>query len=390
MATKSLRRYSIPRMSTDNAAGEPEAVADLRAAADDLDRAESRVAEFGETQLSALAEAHDEFTAMLDRYEEPATGDGNFETFIEFQGEIESFVERLPEDLLLRETFEDCDARLQQRRLTEADFADVRENLEPVADLAGRLEDRREARQRYRAARSAVADRLRTVRDRIEALERVERLGDADLDAPMDRLREPITAYNDAVREAFDAFRRESPGREVLSLVADAQQFPVVEFRAPPRDLQEFVETAEVGLEPIPTLLEYAEYSRSKLDHYVPDPGALKTAVRPHTTYLRRLDADPLTVDWPPPAAEALVFHCREAERVVARFAPALVDDLRSVRRLPKQTDYERLRAAAIARSELDDAQRERLRSGEVAAELVRRREERDSLQAAIEDYPEH
>ncbi len=372
-----------------DAAEEPDAVVELRAAADELDETERRVEEFGESDLSALADAHEEFTALLARYEEPATGDGDFETFIEFQGEIESFVERLPEDLLLRETFEACDDRLQQRRLTEADFADVRENLEPVADLAGRLEDRREARERYRAARSAVADRLHTVRGRIETLERVERLGDADLDAPTDRLREPIEAYNDAVRDAFDTFRRDSPARDVLATVADAQQFPVIEFRPPPPDLQEFVETAEVGTEPIPTLLEYAEYSRSKLDHYVSDPGALKTAVRPHTTYLSRLDADPLTVDWPPPAAEALGFHCREAERVVARFAPDVVGALRPVRRLPKRTDFQRLRESAVARAELDEGQRERLQSGDIASELEALRVERDQLEAALEDYPE-
>jgi len=31
-------------------------------------------------------------------------------------------------------------------------------------------------------------------------------MADADLDADVDRLREPIESYNDAVREAFDSF----------------------------------------------------------------------------------------------------------------------------------------------------------------------------------------
>jgi hypothetical protein len=379
-------------MSTDSVPADaevPDAVAALREAADALEQAEARVAEFGEAELEALADAHGEFTDILARYEEPATGDGDFQQFIEFQSQIADFVERLTDDILLRETFEECDDRLQQRRLRERDFDAVRANLEPVADLAGRLDDRREARANYRSARNRARHRLQTVRERIDDLERVERLGDADLDAPTDRLRDPIQTSNDAVREAFEAFRREAPARAVLAVVADAQQFPLVEFRAPPPELIEFVETAEVGTEPIPTLLEYAEYSRSKLDHYVPDPGALKTAVRPHTTYLKRLDADPLTVDWPPPAADALVFHCREAERVVARFAPDAVAALRAVRRLPTRTDYDQLREAAVARTELDDAQRDRLRSGEIAAQLEAFRAERDTLAAALEDYPE-
>jgi len=379
-------------MSTDSAtagADEPEPVAELRAAETALDAAEERVADFGEAELEGLADAHDEFTRLLARYEEPATGDGDFQTFIEFQSEIADFVERLPEDLLLRETFEECDELLQQRRLTEGDFAQVRANLEPVADLAGRLDERRDARKRYRAARNRVEHRRREVRERIDDLERVRRLGDADLDAPTERLREPIAAYNEQVSEAVEAFRREESARAVLDLVRASRQFPVAGLEAPPEDLVEYVETSTAGTEPIPTLLDYAEYSRSKLDHYVADPGALKAAVRPHTTYLRRLDAEPLTVDWPPPTATALEFSCREAERVVARFAPDVVEALRAVRRLPRATDYERLREAAVAEAELAADQRRRLKAGEVAAELESLRAEREGLSAALDEFPE-
>jgi hypothetical protein len=379
-------------MSTDSAtagADEPEPVAELRAAETALDAAEERVADFGEAELKGLADAHDEFTRLLARYEEPATGDGDFQTFIEFQSEIADFVERLPEDLLLRETFEECDELLQQRRLTEGDFEQVRTNLEPVADLAGRLDERRDARKRYRAARNRVEHRRREVRERIDDLERVRRLGDADLDAPTERLREPIAAYNEQVSEAVEAFRREESARTVLDLVRASRQFPVAGLEAPPEDLVEYVQTSTAGTEPIPTLLDYAEYSRSKLDHYVADPGALKAAVRPHTTYLRRLDAEPLTVDWPPPTATALEFSCREAERVVARFAPDVVEALRAVRRLPRATDYERLREAAVAEAELAADQRRRLKAGEVAAELESLRAEREGLSAALDEFPE-
>lgn len=380
-------------MSTDKASldgsGEPEPVAELEAAADAVAEAEERVAEFGEGALETLAAAHEEFTAILARYEEPATGDGDFQQFIEFQGKIADVVEDLPEDLLLRETFEAADERLQQRRLSESDFERVRADLEPVADLAGRLDERRDARERYRAARSGVRHRLQEVRERIAELERVTRLGDADLDAPVERLREPIEAYNEAVAEAFGAFRGEAPARDVLALLEAAQRFPLVPFRRPPADLVEYVDAAEAGTEPIPQLLEYAEYSRSKLAHYVADADALKTAVRPHTTYLRRLDATPLTVEWPPAAAEVLRWRCREAGRVLNRFAPDVVEALRTVRELPRITDYERLRETAVATAELGPAERERLRSGEVAAELDALREEREALEAALETHPE-
>lgn len=380
-------------MSTDNAPAGATAsdgpVADLAAAEEDLERARERVTEFGEAELRRLADAHDEFTTLLARYEDRATGDGDFQAFIEFQGEVERFVERLPEDLLLREVFEEADDRLQQRRLSESDFDRVRTNLEPVADLAARLDERREALERYRSARTAVRHRRAEVTAQIEDAARLLEQGEADLDAPVERLREPIEAYNDAVTDAFEAFRREASAREVFAFLADVEVFPLVGFDPPPADLREFVETAGAGEETIGQLLEYAEYSRSKLDHYVADPGALKAAVRPHTTYLRRLSAEPLRVSWPPPEAADLRWRCRALTAAVNRIAPAVVAELRAVAALPTETDYDRLRAAAVARAELSEGERERLQSGEVAAEHEALCEERERLSAALEEYPD-
>jgi hypothetical protein len=113
----------------------------LAAAESELEAARERVAEFGEAELERLADAYDEFTHLLTRYEDPATGDGNFETFIEFQGKIATFVEGLSDDLLLRETFEECDEHLQQRRLSESDFEHVREQREADADRVRRLDE---------------------------------------------------------------------------------------------------------------------------------------------------------------------------------------------------------------------------------------------------------
>lgn len=378
-------------MSTESvdASAERDPVADLAAAAEDLQRAEERVEEFGEGDLKRLGDALDEFTSLLARYEDRATGDGDFQAFIEFQGEVARFVERLPDDLLLREVFEDADERLQQRRLTEDDFERVRTDLEPVADLAGRLDERANAVGRYRSARNAVRHRRAEAGERIDDLERLQELGEVDLDAPVERLREPIAAYDDRVADAFQRFRRETSAREVFAVLADVEAFPLVDFQQPPADLREFVESAAAGEESIEQLLEYAEYSRSKLDHYVADPGALKAAVRPHTTYLRRLDAEPLRIGWPPPPADELRWRCRELTAAVNRIAPKAVAELRRVAALPAEEDYERLRTAAVARAELSERERERLQSGAVAEELEALREERERLAEALSAHPE-
>ncbi len=378
-------------MSTSDAAtaAGPDLVERLAAAAADLEAARERVDEFGEADLRGLADAYEEFSQLLVRYEEPATGDGNFETFIEFQGRVETFVERLPEDLLLREVFEECDEHLQQRRLSESDFEHVREQMQPVADLVERLEERERARDEYQRARRAVRDRRRDLGERIEELRRLERLGAADLDAPTERLRAPVETYNERVTDAFAEFRNEAPAREVFAFLGATTAYPLVEFAAPPEDLRAYVATHPPGTEPIPRLLEYADYSRSKLDHYVADPVALEQSVASHETYLRRLDADPLTVAWPPPPAGRLEWRCRELTAAVNRFAPPVVAELREVAALPRETDYGRLRESAVAEAELTAEERARLERGAVSEELSAAVAERDRLEAALEEYPQ-
>jgi len=375
-------------MSTSDAR-EHDLIADLAAAQQRLDEAIEAVEEFGGPELQRLADAHEEFTGLLERYEEPATGDGDFEQFIEFQGRVETFVERLDPELLLYATFEECDEHLQQRRLSESDFEHVRAQLEPVADLVDRLDERDRARNAYRRARRAVGARIRDLDEQIDDLQRLERLGDADLDAPTERLRKPIERYNDRVDEAFERFRQEAPAREVVDFLESTAAFPLVGFEDPPADIASYVRGHEPGTEPIPQLLEYAEYSRSKLDHYVADPGALKRQIRTHRTYLRRLDAEPLRVEWPPPPADRLAWRCRELTGVLDRLEPDAVEQLRTVAALPRETDYRRLRESAVAETELSKGERERLRTGAVGDRLETARQERDRLGEALSEYPE-
>jgi len=376
-------------MSTSERAGDPEAVAALREAADRLAAAEAAVAEVGEDDLATVAEAHEEFSRLLDRYEEPATGDGDFKLFVEFQGKVAELVADLPEDLPRRAVFEDCDDLLQQRRLSESDFARVRDRLAGVEDLAGRLAEREQALSAYRRARRRLRERRRELDDRIADLERLLDLGEADLDAPTERLREPVDAYNGAVAEAFDRARREAPARELLGTVDRLAGIPLVGYEPPPADLLAYVRDHDAGAEPLVGLLEYADYSRSKLDHYVGDPDALKRAVGTRQTYLRGLDAGPLTVDWPPPPADELRYRCRELTGAVNRLAPGVVEQLRAVAARSRRTDYPWLREAAVARAELSPEERDRLRSGAVAEELDRVRRRRERTAEALADYPE-
>ncbi|MFC7075227.1 DUF7118 family protein [Haloarcula halophila] len=349
------------------------------------ERARERVEEIGADRLRTCRDAYRDLIRLLEDYDGRATGSGDFQAYTQFEGAVATVVGNLDEDIPEYDTFEAVDDHLQQRRLSESDFEQAREMLAPVSDLVDRLDELESAREAYVQARREARRRLGELDEQIEELERLERLGDADLDAPVEHIRAPIRAYDEAVREAFAAFRNDAPAREVLGLIERTEAFPLVEFRAPPEELLRYVREHEAGTEPLPTLLEYADYSGSKLDHYVEDPAALRSAVSTRRTYLRNVDADPLTVGWPPPPASELPWLCREYRSIVARFADeSVVARLREVRQLAGRDDYKRLRESALARSELTEAERERIASGAVERDLAAARDERDAIETAL------
>jgi hypothetical protein len=361
-----------------------DAAAELEAAREELRAAEDAVEATGEERVFAAADAYRQATDLLDRYVDDATGTGDFAAYVEFQDRFLGLVEDL-DDVPAVDAFEEAAELLDKRRLSEADFERARELLEPAREMVAKLERRDAAEESLRAAESEANRRLKAVEERIDELERLQSLGEADLDAPTERLREPVETYDEGVRDDFEAFLSAASAREVLAFVATTESYPLVSFRQPPTELREYVESKAAGEEPIPKLLEYADYSPSKLDHYVDDPGALRTRVAVHRTYLERLGADSLTVGWPPPTADRLRHRAAELVSVVGRFADEeTVAALRRVRDLPRTTDYERLRTAAEARAELTEDERERIAAGSVAAELDSLRDERARLRDAL------
>lgn len=362
---------------------------DLAEATREYRRLEERVREVGEEDLRATAGAHRSFLTLLDRYEDQATGSG-FQEYLEFQDAVADLMDDVAEDVPAYDAFEAADDAVQQRRLSSKDFDRARDRLSPAAEYADLLSDWEAAHDRVRAARGAARDRLAALDDAIAEQERLLELGDADLDAPVERLRDPIETYDEAVRAAFAEFRRDAPAREVFDLVAATDQFPLVGFRPPPSRLHDYLRAAPAGEESIVRLLELADFSASKLGHYVEDPGEFSRHVATNRTYLMELDGEPLAVGYPPPPADRLRYLAREYLAVCNRFAPgSVVAALRRVRDLPRETDYARLRRAAEARAELGPDERDRLANGDVAAELDRLRTERAELAQALDETPD-
>jgi len=367
-----------------------DAVGALTDAADRLREREAAVEEYGEDALRTVAEAHRELTALLDRSEDTATGTGDFEEFIEFQGRVATLVEDLPEDVPKRAAFEAVSETLHARHLRSKHFATARDHLAEVEPLVDCLDARDEARDRYREARREAVERRDEVAERVDCLESLVAYEDVDWDAPVADLREPIETYNDAVAAAYDDFRAEAPARDFLGWVATvARDYPLVGVTEPPADVLAFLDEAAVGAEPLPTLLEYAGYSRSKLDHYVADPGRFLAVVGGSETTLSGLSPDPLTVAWPPRPADELRFRCEELIAAVGRLDDAAAARCREVRALARREDYERLRAAAAARDALDADERERVASGAARESLATARDRLADIEDALAEHPE-
>ncbi|MEA1931396.1 MAG: hypothetical protein U9O06_07590 [Euryarchaeota archaeon] len=380
-------------------------VAELAAASRRVQEIEAAIDDHGEDNVEAAADAYRNATRLLDRYAESATGTGDFKAYLQFQNEFIALAEGLSDDTLAADAFQRASDRMDKRRLNESDFDYAREQIEAAAEAVDLLERREEAHSAYRQARHDAKARRDELEGEADRLRRVRELGGVDLEASLDPLREPVEAYNAAVREAFDAFRRTESARELFDLLAAGADRPLVDADRPPRDLADYIESAPAGEEPLTTLREYAEYSPSKLEHYVDDPGALRTHVSVHQTYLNRLGPEPLLIEWPPAESGVLRARLQELAPLVRQLDAATDREgatsdadadpdgesieyhRRRLARLTRTDDYDRLRQVAVAESELTDEEFDRLAAGAVGDDLAAVEAGIDAIDAALDEY---
>lgn len=323
---------------------------------------------------------------LLDGYEDDATGTGDFGAYLEFRSSFDELVEGLDADLPHRSSFEAAQDELDHRRLNEGHFEAARDALEPARETATTLESIRDLDDELGRLRRALEDRRVDLEDRRDRLEELVTLDPTALETPVDPLKEPVDRYNEAVTDAFDRYLADTPARDVLSRLSRMEPFALLDVDVPPSALVAFLEDDPVGDESVPQLLEYLDFSRSKLDHYVDDPGRFVAEVRPHAPYLEGLSADPFRIDWPPPAADTMRWVARELHQAVGRFAGAdTMETLREVESLVREPDrYDALRTAAVARVELDPPERELVRSGRAEDELASVEADLDRIESAL------
>lgn len=347
-----------------------------------------------ESELEAVHEALQTVEIVLDRWEERATDWDDFEGYVKFRNDLAETLEELPNGLLHRSAFEAADRQVKtesvSKSLSASDFSAAREALEPARELSTLYTELQSTREAYRDAYGDLQRRRNELESRIDDLEELHRLGDADLDAPIEALREPISSYNSAVDEAFETARKSWSAQDLLDFIDATRNYPLVAVPQPPAEVLEYVRKTDAGSEPIGTLLEYSEYSKSKLSHYVDDPDLLKRRIATNRTYLLGLSADPLNLAWPPKPAAELRYRIQELIAVVGRLGDDdAVRALRTVRETLNRPDFDHLRDAALAASQLTDADRQQLQAGNVERDLDAAKDDLATIEAQLNTYPE-
>lgn len=355
-----------------------ESAADLREVYDELRAIETRLSQLGESRVEATVDAYRQAGRVLDRYDDTAIGSGDFASYVQFRSKFEAAT-NVDEDILAADAFERANDAVDKRRLNESDFANARDALGDVEQYLTLLEDRDAARETYRITRKNAKDARDELAEQIHSLERTTEMADIDLSAPVEEIERVVSEYNEAVTEAFITFKRDASARELFGFLDTCRRYPLVTVDQPPRELREYVSDRPAGNEPLPELLEYAEYSPDKLRHYIDDPGALRTTVAVHQTYLDRITVDPLTIEWPSPPAAECRFLIRELIALVSRLTdnPDPVVALRELRSLTREPRYENLRRAAVAKAALSDTEQKLIAAGAVGETLTRARETR-------------
>ncbi len=369
---------------------ERDLAAELTAAYENLRRLEESIDD--RTTLDAIADGYDAVMQVLDRWEERATDWDDFEGYMEFRNDLAETLEAIPEDLPVREAFVTADKHVKtsgvSESLSQTDFNAARQALEPAKEYADRRTDLTEARSRYEAARRQARSRLHDLEAQIDDLERLADFEDTALTAPLDDLRDPIEHYNDAVQTDFTSFRHDAPVSDFLDFIATAARSPFVDYQTPPSGLHEYVTTYPVGSEPLRTLLEYVDFSQSKLDHYLDAPDEFNRHVPTNITYLERLSVDPLVIEWPPREADLLRYRIHELISLLNQFATEqTVATLREVRQFTRRDEYDQLRDAAHAQATLSPDEQQRVLNGTITTELQDTRAEYRRLSDALDNY---
>lgn len=317
-----------------------------------LEDALDTVEEVGAEPLRNAANLKSRFDAAVREYRDSATGRDDFGSYVEFRSIATAVEEAVEEDEVYGEdSFLQAAERFDRRTIREKHFDRAEEDL---ADVEAAVEDLGQA-ERLQDEVAGMRHRLRRRLDELED-EKDELLGELEQvkeyeDVDAEELVGLVDEYDRRVKQEFQEFRERASAADVVRVGARAGELPLVDDQ--PVDVDDARTLEDVaGDRTVEQVLEMADHSRSKLEHYVDDAVEFRRAVP--RSFLESFDGSAFEIGFDEPA-DVVRYEAPELRKVVQGFADEdVVDLLRRIRRLAMDDEYEEMRRAHQAAGELD------------------------------------
>lgn len=341
---------------------------DVETTIETLEDAHAEITSVGVETARSTREYYDRFAALVDRYREEATGTGEFESYVAFQEKMVDLLDRIdPETVYRAEDFEHAIDRFERRIIREKDFRRAERDLSAVRELVETIETAEELQAELEDERGRLESRRRELRSRLRTLEREIQDADRIEDVDPSELVSTIEAYNACVEDEFTEFLHSAPAIEVAGLGQKAADLPLVDVAPPDPAAVELLQSMDLGRETVPTLLEYAGYSDSKLAHYVDDPVEFRRTLP--RAWFETLSADDFSVSMDESGA-VMRYKLPELIRIVGEFADEeCVGRLRKLHTLAETGEYDPMRRAHRVANDLGTTDVETLRERKSATE---------------------
>lgn len=350
---------------------------------------ERRIEELGPGRLDRVEFLLSELKGLVREYEDK---DRTFKTHRSLRMTLDRLARRIQksyENEEIGEEVEHFDKALVHAR--DWHWKDTRRALEPLEEIAGLRDERNRVEKEIRRQKKARRKKRRELEERAR---RLRSLRDTRLDPGAEEyihsIQERLDRVNERIVGVLDALVSNAPTREVIRLLGDVGIRPELGLpRAPDKSgLMGFLGSHPVGNEPIYRVLEYADYSDSRLSHYVDRPREFKDAMSANLAYLEKITdirrlAPKLQVEPGGMLARrlsALTSLVSRAGSLVEKDTSGLVQELREMRREVLSGEYARHFSSYRRIQRLSQEERRLVEAGAVEDELA-------EVERRLEDY---
>lgn len=331
-------------------------MADVSERIQELKRARQRIEDIGLEKAKKTHDFYSELSETMEEYREDAVGTGDFETYVEFQGILDDLLQRInnsQNEVYRAEDFERVIDGFEKRVIRESDFRRAESRLADVRELAETIDRVREIEKELRYEKGRLERRKSELESRLKRVGRKIDTAKGVSDIDPSPLISIIESYNSSVETDFEEFYNSAPSIKVARLGEKARDLPLADIKPLDKETVEILRRTGMGQKTVSEVLEYADYSNSKLSHYIERPDEFRRNVS--QTWFKLLSADDFKISVETP--QNLIKHkVPELIRIVDEFgSEETVRRLREIHSVAEKGEYAPMRRAYLSEKETGD-----------------------------------